>query len=271
MNIHVTVYSAADLYITKHFHPYNETDAGTGAKLSVLRIYYEERLKRTVSKEVQLYCTMSDDGNRFVLPSSEEVLCAQIVITTLSMSAHLDHLGLRGRFSHIFLDEAGQALEAEAITPLALASSSTCVVLSGDHKQMSPTVYCRKARTKKFHVSLLERLFVHYRKLNLLNCNAVMLHRNYRSCGEIVEFLSTAFYQQRQCLVASRGGKPAVASDDHKPALSFYCAEGQEEVDGCSYSNLAEIEEITQAVVKFQSSLKHEDICVVSYYSSQVC
>lgn len=220
--------------------------------------------------EVRLCCRMSGDGSRFVLPSCEEVLGSQIVVTTLSMSAHLVRLGLRGKFSHIFLDEAGQALECEAITPLALAMPSTCVVLSGDHRQMCPAVYCRRARRRRFHVSLLERLFLHYRKLDLLPFNAVMLYRNYRTCGEIVDFLSTTFYQQKQCLVASRGHRSAVSSEDHK-ALSFYCTEGREEADGCSYFNVAEIEEIVQAVVKFQSSMpQQQDICVVTYYSSQV-
>ena len=233
-------------------------------------MYYEERRTNTVSDEVKLYCKMSQDKSRFVLTCSDEVLGSQIVVTTLSMSAHLVQLGLQGKFSHIFLDEAGQALECEAITPLALAVPSTCVILSGDHKQISPTVYCRKARQQKFSVSLLERLFLYYKKLNLLSCNTVLLHKNYRSCKEIVDFLSATFYHQKQCLVASRSKKP-VSSENHK-ALSFHCTKGShEQVDGRSYFNMAEIEEVANVVEKFVTTVPQEDICVVSYYSSQVC
>jgi len=265
--------SAADLYITKHFHPHNESVIQADAKLSVLRIYYEERLTGTVSDEVKLYCRMSSDRSRFVLPSSDEVLGFQIVVTTLSMSAHLVRLGLQGKFTHILLDEAGQALECEAITPLALVVPPMCVVLSGDHKQISPAVYCQKAKQQKFHVPLLERLFLYYKKLNLLGCNTVLLYKNYRSCEEIVNFLSTTFYRQKECLVASRGQKP-VGSDKHKnhKALGFYCTEGsEEEIEGCSYFNMSEVEEIVQVVVKFSANIQQQDICVVSYYSSQVC
>ena len=223
-----------------------------------------------MSDEVKLYCKMSQDKSRFVLPCSEEVLGSQIVVTTLSMSVHLVQLGLQGKFSHIFLDEAGQALECEAITPLALAIPSTCVILSGDHKQISPTVYCQKAREQKFSISLLERLFLFYKKLNLLSYNTVLLHKNYRSCKEILDFLSATFYHEKQCLVASRSRKP-VSSENHK-ALSFYCTEGsQEMVDSCSYFNMSEIEEVVNVVEKFVTTIPQEDICVVSYYSSQVC
>jgi len=149
--------------------------------LSLLRIYYEERRPNTVASEVKLYCKESGDGNGFALPSADEVLGSRIVVTTLSMAACLVRLGMHGRFSHIFLDEAGQALECEAIIPLSLAVGSTCVVLSGDHRQMSPTVYSRAARQGKLHLSLLERLFLHYKKFDLLRYNAVMLYHNYRS------------------------------------------------------------------------------------------
>ena len=265
--------SAADLYITKYFHSHNEKNTEKDAKLSVLRIYYEERATNTVSTEVKLYCKMSGDKSRFVLPSSAEVLSFQIVITTLAMSAHLVQLGLQGKFSHVFVDEAGQALECEAVTPLALAASSTCVVLSGDHRQISPAVYCRKARRKKFHVSLLERLFLRYKKLDLLGYNTVLLNHNYRSCEAIVDFLSSAFYHRKQCLIAARGRYP-VGSGSHA-ALSFYCTEGaeeEEEVDGCSYFNAAEVEEVVQVVAKFVADgIQQENVCVVSYYVSQVC
>ena len=98
----------------------------------------------------------------------------------------------------------------------------------------------------------------------------MLLYKNYRSCKEIVDFLSATFYCQKQCLVASRSVKP-VTSENHK-ALSFYCTEGShQQVDCCSYFNMAEIEEVVNVVEKFVTTIPQEDICVVSYYSSQVC
>lgn len=39
-------------------------------------------------------------------------------------------------FSHILLDEAAQAMESEAITPLMCAGEDTKLVLAGDHMQV---------------------------------------------------------------------------------------------------------------------------------------
>lgn len=39
-------------------------------------------------------------------------------------------------FSHILLDEAAQAMESEAITPLMSAGNNTKLVLAGDHFQV---------------------------------------------------------------------------------------------------------------------------------------
>jgi len=93
-----------------------------------------------------------------------------------------------------------------------------------------------------------------------------MLYYNHRSCKAIVNFLSNAFYGRKQCLVASR-----LCYEDRN-ALTFYCTEGSEvEADGCSYFNVAEIEEIVQVALWFSSFMRQDDICVVSYYTAQVC
>jgi hypothetical protein len=56
-----------------------------------------------------------------------------------------------GHFSHILLDEAAQAMECEAIMPLALANEDTRIVLAGDHMQVSsgslePSVFLSEVR-----------------------------------------------------------------------------------------------------------------------------
>ena len=53
-------------------------------------------------------------------------------------------------FSHIFIDEAAQALECETIMPLSLAAHDTCVVLAGDHMQIGPKVHSEEAKAKRF-------------------------------------------------------------------------------------------------------------------------
>ena len=83
---------------------------------------------------------LAGDKQRILDPTAEEISKCQIVITTLSTSLVLGELSSKGSFTHIFLDEAAQALECETIMPLTLTSETTCVVMAGDHRQMSSKV-----------------------------------------------------------------------------------------------------------------------------------
>ena len=92
--------------------------------------------------------------NAYVLPTRDDVIRHRVVITTLAMSQHLLELQLnRGFFTHILVDEAAQALEPEALTPLALAGPNTKVVFTGDHMQVS-----NQLQHQQFRLILLIRL-----------------------------------------------------------------------------------------------------------------
>ncbi len=78
------------------------------------------------------------ENNAYVLPTRDDVIKHRVVIATLAMSKHLFDLRLNhGFFTHILVDEAAQALEPEALIPLALAGPNTKVVFTGDHMQVS--------------------------------------------------------------------------------------------------------------------------------------
>ena len=81
-------------------------------------------------------------NNAYVLPTRDDVIRHRVVITTLAMSQHLLQLQLnRGFFTHILGDEAAQALEPEALIPLALAGQNTKVVFTGDHMQVGIEIW----------------------------------------------------------------------------------------------------------------------------------
>ncbi|KAJ3294685.1 hypothetical protein HDU79_010643 [Rhizoclosmatium sp. JEL0117] len=71
-------------------------------------------------------------------------------------------------WTHLFLDEAGQATESESAIPLQVVVSDPIVtkesikvarvILSGDHMQLGPIVHSEKARGYGFNISLFERL-----------------------------------------------------------------------------------------------------------------
>ena len=54
-----------------------------------------------------------------------------LIVTTLAMTLHL-----RGRFTHILMDEGAQTREPESIAPLCLATEQTKIVIAGDHYQV---------------------------------------------------------------------------------------------------------------------------------------
>ena len=141
-------FSAADLYILKHFDSFVKNNPD----INILRVYSCERRLSTVPAQVKKYCLLSKDKQTIMLPLREDILSHHIVITTLSTSLNLSQIrDLKGFFSHLFIDEAAQALECEAIMPLSLATDTTCVVLAGDHMQLFPKIYSQEAKLQMFH------------------------------------------------------------------------------------------------------------------------
>lgn len=89
----------------------------------------------TASEIARKYCLIKDE--KFVLPSRDDLVEHRVVVTTLSTSkVLLDLQVLHGFFTHILIDEAAQALEPEALTPLIFAGPNTKVVFTGDHMQV---------------------------------------------------------------------------------------------------------------------------------------
>ena len=172
---------------------------------------------------------------------------------------------MRGHFTHILLDEAGQCLECEAIMPLTLATPTTCVVITGDHRQLGPKSFTAKIRPKrsKLQSSILERLQLYY--LNFCKgthstvpkfkvgkpCPTIppeslckMLNVNYRSHPRIMQFVSDHFYSGTlHCK------SPWEKFSDFQP-IAFYATCGIEATDvgSTSYYNMFEVEEICEQI-----------------------
>ena len=119
--------SAADLCITKRLDKYI-TEKG----FKMLRIVAPSRSVNAVPEEVLKYCKLGAKRDSFLFPTPEEILSAQVVVITTSCAVSLLRPAeLYGQFTHIFLDEAAQCCEAEAIIPLVLAKPQTVIFLAG--------------------------------------------------------------------------------------------------------------------------------------------
>lgn len=243
--------SAADLYILEHL----DKEVANQPALRPLRILYEYRMPNRVDRRLLQYCLevpreqLSEQGPWFRQPTAEEIEGHRVVVTTLSSSQMILASGVKqGAFTHIFIDEAAQAMEAECILPLALANDNTRVVLAGDYMQLNPEVFSVYTRERRLHVSLLERLhgaFSHARggKAGWHPCQ-VVLEDNYRSHEALVRFTSECFYGGHLRAVGSPGPHHLLEP------LSFFAARGADKLcDGStSYINEMEVVEVCEVV-----------------------
>lgn len=127
-------------------------------KTTMFRLNALGRPRNQLPKSLVQY-SLIEDG-RFAVPPIDELLNYRVIISTCISSSLLFATGApRGHFDHIFVDEAGYAVEPEALVPiLTMADSRTKIVLSGDPKQLGPIVRSPSASSFEFNKSFLERL-----------------------------------------------------------------------------------------------------------------
>lgn len=99
-------------------------------------------------------------GDTFAVPPLEELKKFRVIVATCLSSFVPYGIGfIRGHFSHIFVDEAGQASEPEALIAIkSLANENTNVILSGDPKQLGPIIRSDVAIRLGLGISFLDRL-----------------------------------------------------------------------------------------------------------------
>ena len=112
---------SADTFIEYFYSLQQENNAFQRIKVvRVLSYKYEQKIK----EKYQHYYV-----------SAKQVLSEkpQVIVSTLGLSHYLKRI--RG-LTHIFIDEAAQTRETEAIIPLQHAEPTTRIVLAGDHCQV---------------------------------------------------------------------------------------------------------------------------------------
>lgn len=125
----------------------------------LFRFYASSRRKDDVPDELRDYTQTTRDGY-FTIPTIPVLKHFRVVISTCVSSSFIYSVGVpRGHFTHIFVDEAGQATEPEVMIGIkTMADNNTNVVLSGDPKQLGPIVRSAIARELGLEKSYLERM-----------------------------------------------------------------------------------------------------------------
>ncbi|KFR11161.1 Putative helicase Mov10l1, partial [Opisthocomus hoazin] len=252
-----------------------------GAMVRVNAIF---RSAEQIDDMVKPYCKDGDD--------IWKALWFRIVITTCSSAGMFYQAEIRlGHFTHVILDEAGQASEPESLIPVGLISEANGqIVLVGDPKQLGPVVKSKIALTFGLNVSLLERLTsreIYLRDEDAFSaCGAynplliTKLIKNYRSHSALLALPSKLFYHKELEVCADTSVVTSLCHWGKLPRkgfpLIFHGIRGSETREGHSPSwfNPTEAVQVMQYCCHLakneNAAVSVTDIGVITPYRKQV-
>ncbi|KAM4562218.1 putative helicase mov-10-B.2 [Odontesthes bonariensis] len=274
--------SAADLLCSKileHVDP-----------RKVYRMYASSREPKFVPDNLMACSNLV--GDCYVFPPKEELMEYKIMVTTLLTAGRFVSGDIPvGHFTHVFVDEAGHAVETECLVPVAglLDTESGQLVLAGDPKQLGPILRSPFALKNGMGVSLLERLmndFTLYQKNEEVfnNCFVTKLLRNYRSHPAILKIPNELFYDGELQACADEYARNFYCGWEHLPQMGFpvifhgVAGVDTREASSPSFFNVAEVEVLMDYVRKLLQSagkkglakIAPRDIGIIAPYRKQV-
>lgn len=243
----------------------------------ILRLNAPSRSIEDIKSDFHCFCFFEESA--FTCPPLKKLIRYKIVISTYMSAALLYAEGVRrGHFSHIFLDEAGQASEPDTMIPVSqLCRRGTVVVLAGDPMQLGPVIHSKDAETYGLGKSYLSRLF-ECELYDPGNENYVTkLVRNYRCHPEILYLPSQLFYNG-ELIAFKDDSDSSVTWVDLLPnmefPLLFIGIQGYDEREGNnpSWFNRFEASKVVEIITKLteKKGLNGEDIGVITPYRQQV-
>ncbi|CRG94161.1 DNA2/NAM7 helicase, putative [Plasmodium gallinaceum] len=141
-------------------------------------------------KEQLLLLLNKNDENKFI--KRNLLKTSTIICSTLSSSSNASLINYIDYFDAIIIDEASQSVELDILIPLSFSCKK--IILVGDPKQLSATVFSLFAKKYKYSRSLFERLQKKY-KLNKSKYN--LLSIQYRMHPEISQFPKKYYYKNK--------------------------------------------------------------------------
>jgi putative helicase MOV10L1 len=269
--------SAADL-ISERLHMSGAIQQGDMARLNA---YQREKPPPDC---IEAYCHTADD--------LAVVSRYRIVVSTCVTAGILYSLGLNaGHFTHVFVDEAGQATEPECLIALNFVTGlDGQVILTGDPFQLGAVIQSAIARTHGLDVSLLERLINrpcyqrdehHYADCGNYNPFCVTkLVDNYRSHPALLSLPSETFYHGELVCCADQQITHMLCSWDHLPnknnfPVLFHGVRGEDirEANSPSWFNPVEAVQVVkyvQALLTGSLAVEVQHIGIIAPYRKQV-
>ncbi|KAM3877752.1 putative helicase mov-10-B.1 [Diretmus argenteus] len=260
----------------------------------VYRVYACSRDPGTVPQQVLKHCNWDESQSSFVVPEKEILMKYKVIVTTMVTAGRLVSGGIpSGHFTHVFVDEGGQAVEPECIIAIAglLHPESGQLVLAGDPQQLGPILRSPLALQYGLGLSLLERLM---RDNPLYQKSADSGHfddrfvtkllRNYRSHPAILKTPNELFYENELQVFADQSGREAFCSWEYLPKNGFpvvfhgVMGKDEREANSPSFFNVSEIEILVDYLIKLMQTqgkkglpkLSPKDIGIITPYRKQV-
>ncbi|XP_015184734.1 PREDICTED: probable RNA helicase armi [Polistes dominula] len=219
----------------------------------------------------------------------------RITIATCSALGALFNVKFpRNHFSHVLIDEAGQATEPEIMIPLSFIHADYGqAILAGDPLQLGPVVQSRLAKHFGFEESFLSRIlhqFPYQRDPEGFETGydprlVTRLVMNYRSLPEILELPNSLFYNSElqpkiSCKNSDEANLLRLLSEALPeregllpPAILFHGVKGENlrDNDSPSWYNLEEATQVYLYLSRFYKyGLTADDIGIITPYQKQV-
>ncbi|NXI60620.1 SDE3 helicase, partial [Chloroceryle aenea] len=267
----------------------------------IYRLIASSRNYQEVPADIRPCCNWDDGQSCYVYPSKEHLGCYRILITTLVTAGRLVSANFPpGFFSHVFIDECGQAVEPESV--VAIAGLLTAMDqktnpnggqlgLVGDPQQLGPVLRSPLAIEHGLGTSLLERLMLHnplYKKSSE-GYNPQFITKllwNYRSHEAILRIPNELFYDSelKACESDEFDVRSLYCTWDELPKKGFpiifhgVCGEDRREAKSPSFFNTSEIEVLVHYLKKLLQSqgkkgcprVSPKEVGIISPYRKQV-
>ncbi|GBE89135.1 P-loop containing nucleoside triphosphate hydrolase protein [Sparassis crispa] len=266
--------SAADLIASRLINKLSNAE--------LFRFYAPSRFKDQVPDALLTYSYRTASGHHSVPPVAT-LKRYRVIVSTCVSAGFTYGVGMpRGHFSHIFVDEAGQATEPEVMIAVkTMADNSTNVVLSGDPKQLGPIIRSPIARELGLEVSYLERLMQRepYDEQAGYGKSVVKLVQNFRSHENILRFPNERFYHGdlRPCgdagVINSFIGSSILVSKNFPIIVHAISGRDLREASSPSFFNIDEVTQVKEYVQLLRADrrvrITDADIGVIAPYHAQ--
>ncbi|TNN76027.1 RNA helicase Mov10l1 [Liparis tanakae] len=252
---------------------------GTGKTITLI-----EAVLQSIPEVLRLYSKAGED--------IRQASFHRIVVSTCCSAGMFHNIGIQvGHFTHVFLDEAGQATEPESLIPMSFMSERD--------GQLGPLVKSKLASAFGFGVSMLERLMANslYSRhdwgynpklknaaennyeAGLLLLQVTKLIYNYRSHEALLTLPSKLFYKNELCFKAPRAVVETLCKWKSLPKkgfpLLFHGVRGTEMREGNNPSWFNPVEAVQvmiyccQLAKKIYNPVDASDIGIIAPYRKQ--